>query len=62
MSIKIHFLHAHIEYFSQKSLINQRRTREEIPSEHKKNVTEVSGNMEYAHGGPLLLGFKKRET
>ena len=60
MSLKIHFLHSHLDFlFPAELMCSEWWTRRTFPSRHFFNGEEISREMELCYARPLLLDFGK---
>jgi len=59
MSVKVHFLHSHVNYFPE-NLEAMIEEQEESIHQDKRAVEKIPGMLEYQHIGRLLLVLRKR--
>jgi len=59
MSVKVHFLHSHVNYFPENL---EAVIEEQGESFHQdiKTIEKIPGMLEYQHVGKLLLELRKR--
>ena len=55
MSVKVHFLHSHVNYFPENLIEEQGGSFQDI-----KTIEKIPGMLEYQHVGRLLLVLRKR--
>jgi len=61
MSLKIHFLHSHLDFFSRELWCSEWWTRRTFRSTHFFNGEEISRKMELCYARRLLLDFGKKK-
>ena len=59
MSLKIHFLHSHLDFFPRELWCSEWWTWRTFPSRHLFNREEISREMELCYARQLLLDFGK---
>jgi len=59
MSVKVHFLHSHVNYFPENLRSNDKEQGESFHQDIK-TIEKIPGMLEYQHVGRLLLVLRKR--